>query len=279
MTDVSRQSFTPFKPVTLGRSLAALDLGWLSLRETLHEPRFRLAFHSHENATVNFLLEGGFEEDLGRTTHDVDLDRPLVVAKPGGEPHANRYGSKGARCLLLEVRKGSSGSSSSSGAVAFDRPAVFTHRVALAAARGLLHELRRADGATPLAVEGIFFEIVSCLDGERPVRGPRPAWLDRAVALISDRALEPIRIGDVAREAGVHPVHLAREFRRRLRTSPGELMRTRRLAWARDALSRRGLSLAEIAAAAGLSDQSHMTRLFRARYGISPGAYRRRVVR
>lgn len=261
------------QPVTLGRSLTALDLGWLSLRETLHEAGFRLPFHSHENATINFLLDGSFEESLGRQTHDVDVPKSLVVAKPAGEPHANRYGRAGARCLLLEVRGGSRA------AFAIARPSVFSHDVALAAASGLLRELKHPDGATPLAVEGIFFEVASCLDTERPVAGARPAWLDRAITLISDRALEPVRISDLAREAGVHPVHLAREFRRRLRTSPGELMRTRRLAWARDALGRRDLSLAEIAAAAGLSDQSHLTRLFRARYGLSPGTYRSRTFR
>jgi AraC-like DNA-binding protein len=35
------------------------------------------------------------------------------------------------------------------------------------------------------------------------------------------------------------------------------------------------LSLAQIAAAAGFSDQAHFTRVFRRHFGISPGARRR----
>jgi AraC-like DNA-binding protein len=34
-----------------------------------------------------------------------------------------------------------------------------------------------------------------------------------------------------------------------------------------------GLSLAEASAAGGFADQSHMTRHFKARFGITPGRY------
>jgi AraC-like DNA-binding protein len=36
-----------------------------------------------------------------------------------------------------------------------------------------------------------------------------------------------------------------------------------------------GLPLAEAAAAGGFADQSHMTRHFKARFGITPGRYTR----
>jgi AraC family transcriptional regulator len=35
-----------------------------------------------------------------------------------------------------------------------------------------------------------------------------------------------------------------------------------------------GLSLKEVAAAAGFSDQAHMTRMFRAKLGLTPGQFR-----
>lgn len=261
------------EPVTLGRSLAALDLGWLSLRETLHEPGFRIAPHSHENATVNFLLEGGFDETIGGRSWEVR--RSLVLGKPPGERHENAYGRSGARCLLIELR-----ARPPFGIPAlFDRPVAFESELATAASLGLARELRLADPATPLVAEGIFLELFASLEIESRRSPARPGWLDRAVALIEDRLFEPLRIAEIAREAGVHPVHLAREFRRHLHASPGELMRLHRLAWARDRLRRSSLPLAAIAAAAGFSDQSHLTRLFRARYGISPAVYRRRTAR
>jgi AraC-like DNA-binding protein len=33
------------------------------------------------------------------------------------------------------------------------------------------------------------------------------------------------------------------------------------------------LALADVAAASGFADQSHMTRVFVSRYGLTPGAY------
>jgi AraC-like DNA-binding protein len=46
----------------------------------------------------------------------------------------------------------------------------------------------------------------------------------------------------------------------------------RRLDRAR-ALIRAGVSLAEVAAASGFADQSHLTRQFRRAYGLSPGRW------
>jgi transcriptional regulator GlxA family with amidase domain len=40
-----------------------------------------------------------------------------------------------------------------------------------------------------------------------------------------------------------------------------------------------GRSLAEIAMAAGFSDQSHFTRCFRRQFGITPAAYRQAAIR
>jgi len=262
-----------YEPVTLGTSLATLDLGWASLRETRHDPGFRIAPHSHENATVNFLLEGAFEESLAGTDWDV---RPsLVVGKPPGEAHANRYGSRGARCLLVEIA--AVPEFSGPGAALFERPLVFESELAAAAGRGLARELHLADPATPLVAEGILLELFASIDAESARETTPPSWLARSIAFIEDRLFEPLRIAEIAREAGVHPVHLAREFRRHLALSPGELVRLHRLAWARDRLRRSSLTVASIAAAAGFADQSHLTRLFRARYGISPAVYRRRT--
>jgi AraC family transcriptional regulator len=79
----------------------------------------------------------------------------------------------------------------------------------------------------------------------------------------------------VATEAGVHPAHLARVFRRHHRCTIGSYLRRLRL----DAACRQLVSgerpLADIALAAGFADQSHFSRLFRAATGVTPTHYRR----
>ncbi|WP_323183165.1 helix-turn-helix domain-containing protein [Paraburkholderia sp. CNPSo 3076] len=55
-------------------------------------------------------------------------------------------------------------------------------------------------------------------------------------------------------------------------------MRQLRLDFACTELTRGRLSLAAIAEAAGFADQSHFTRVFRRRMGLTPGAYRAQLL-
>ncbi|WP_157140512.1 helix-turn-helix domain-containing protein, partial [Achromobacter xylosoxidans] len=63
-----------------------------------------------------------------------------------------------------------------------------------------------------------------------------------------------------------------RAFHRATGMTPHAYQVQRRLLLARHLL-RQGMALADTAAAAGFSDQSHMTRLFSRAYGLSPGRY------
>jgi AraC-like DNA-binding protein len=66
---------------------------------------------------------------------------------------------------------------------------------------------------------------------------------------------------------------LARQFREIYGTSPYRYLLMRRLDHVRREI-RAGKPLAEIALDAGFADQSHMTRMFRATYGMSPAQFR-----
>lgn len=72
---------------------------------------------------------------------------------------------------------------------------------------------------------------------------------------------------------GLDRFTLARQFRACFGTSPYNYLLMRRLQRARH-LMREGVSLAEAAFACGFADQSHLTRLFRRTYGITPGRWR-----
>jgi AraC-like DNA-binding protein len=67
---------------------------------------------------------------------------------------------------------------------------------------------------------------------------------------------------------------VSRVFRRICGETLGEYVRRRRVEEADRALSS-DLSLAEIAAETGFSDQAHFTRVFRHHFGVAPGARRR----
>ena len=84
----------------------------------------------------------------------------------------------------------------------------------------------------------------------------------------------PPSLRELARAAGVHRVHLARSFRAATGLSVGAFVRKLRLDWAEEQLVRTSKPLVELSAEAGFADQSHFTRLFRTRTGLTPALYR-----
>ena len=82
------------------------------------------------------------------------------------------------------------------------------------------------------------------------------------------------RLGELARTVDVHPVYLARAFRRSYGCSPGEYLRRRRMEHAVAMLHDDRMGIADIAVACGFVDQSHFTHAFRRAYRYTPAQYR-----
>ena len=135
------------------------------------------------------------------------------------------------------------------------------------------------DTASPLAIEGLMLEMLAwgtrVSDLTRTTSGP--PWLARAREVLHDDPAASIGLGALAREVGVHPVTLARAFRRAYGCSVGEYLRRLRIVEAAHRLEDSDLSLAEIAVAAGFADQSHFSNVFKQQTGFSPSAFRRLV--
>ncbi len=104
-----------------------------------------------------------------------------------------------------------------------------------------------------------------------------PPWLEKARQMAHDRFTERLTLAEIARAVGVHPVHLAREFSRHYRCTVGELIRELRIEYACREISHEGRSLADIALAAGFSDQSNFSRTFKKVTGFTPHRYQRMV--
>ena len=77
---------------------------------------------------------------------------------------------------------------------------------------------------------------------------------------------------DLERITGLDRFALARHFRAAFATSPHRFLLMRRLQQAKIMISQ-GEPIAEIAAATGFADQSHLTRHFKKAFGIAPGAW------
>ena len=104
--------------------------------------------------------------------------------------------------------------------------------------------------------------------------GLAPRELRRLEDYVDANVHHPITLDDMAQALGLGVWTLNRQLRRTLNLSAYAFVVERRVQRAVTLLRAGGLSLKEIAAAAGFSDQAHMTRLFRAKLGITPGALR-----
>jgi AraC-like DNA-binding protein len=105
---------------------------------------------------------------------------------------------------------------------------------------------------------------------------PRSRDRDPGLARLVRTRLEAddaVTLDALARELGTHPSHLVRVFRREYGLPPHRYVVGRRLDRARRLLLD-GLPIADVAAATGFHDQSHLTRHFRALLGTTPGAFR-----
>lgn len=85
---------------------------------------------------------------------------------------------------------------------------------------------------------------------------------------------DPLTIDEIAGVLGVGAWTLNRLLRNTLGCPAYALVTTRRVERARALLADPGLSLKQIAAVAGFSDQAHMTRMFRAQTGTTPAKMR-----
>jgi AraC-like DNA-binding protein len=96
--------------------------------------------------------------------------------------------------------------------------------------------------------------------------------VERARAVIDDDPTSAITLADLAEASGLGRFQLLRAFARATGLTPHAYILQRRVELARRLVDA-GEPLADAAIASGFSDQSHMTRAFASRFGLTPGAY------
>jgi len=92
----------------------------------------------------------------------------------------------------------------------------------------------------------------------------------KVTEMIRERVAEPVTLTEMAELAGLSRYHFIRVFKKATGLSPHAYLSQARVFHAKAAIEA-GVPLAEAALASGFSDQSHMTRSFKAIYGITPG--------
>ena len=147
----------------------------------------------------------------------------------------------------------------------------------------LLQGLRRPSEANQLFVDHMMLALTAHvaqayggLHLTEPARGGLAPWqLKRACERLASDLSGKLTLQDIAAEFDLSVSYFSRAFRTSAGLPPHQWLLRQRVSTAKQLMTCKDLSLAEIAMSAGFANQSHFTRVFSALVGISPGLWRR----
>ena len=231
--------------------------------------------HTHDVWTLLIVDDGAIRYDLDRRQHGVV--RPWVTLLPPHVPHDGRCATgHGFRKRVLYLDTAVLGPELAGAAV--DNPSLPDRQL-----RQRIHQLHQALAAPvhspdPLEAESrlafILDRLRQHLCRRTPVDTHRP---DRGLAgqlrdLLDAHTTDGITLRGAAEVLHAHPTHLVRAFTHAHGLPPHQYLTGRRVELSRRLLLA-GQRPAEVAAAVGFHDQSHLTRHFTRYLGVSPSRY------
>lgn len=236
--------------------------------------------HWHEQYGLGVIHQGAHRSASGRGTVEATAGDAITVNP--GEVHDGRpIGDSGRSWRMLYFDPPIIGnalfdmSEGRSDTREFSRPVINRQDVAAAFQRLFLAMTRGGDNSSAMRDEGLLLALLAGVFRESRDIGPFCATsvpIDRAKRRIDDQPSAAITLADLARESGLSRFQVLRGFVRATGLTPHAYLMQRRVDLARRLIAR-GTRLADAAAASGFADQSHMTRMFVRKYGISPGVY------
>jgi AraC family transcriptional regulator len=258
-----------------GRELGRRELGGFTVCETLYRPDQDIPHHSHEMTYISIVLRGSYTEYCDSKSAEVSLGQ--VIFHLAGESHSNRFHESGGQVLNIELSQAFLERLTHSRGIPANRRRILNSSYALQLGLRLRKEFSEADVPSCLAIEGLTMELMAEIFRDQIVRQKlrNCTWLDNVMEILNDRYNQRITLDDLASSVSVHPVHLARAFRKRYLYSVGEHIRKLRIEAACRELLNSDDSISEVALRTGFSDQSHLCRALKRYAGMSPLHFRR----
>lgn len=219
------------------------------IRERHYAPQLRQARHAHETSSVSLVGAGTLLESTDAASR---LARPGdLVVKPRGVFHEDVYGESGATTYVLEVDE-----------------ELGPYRWLFGGAPAALFTRAILGGDASIELD----LLAALTESRREPLTPRMRELAERIAATD------VSVADLASELHMHPVALARAFRRAHGCSMTYWRRQARVRRAAALLAASSMPLSDVALECGFADQSHLCRLFKSELGMTPLAFRQRTV-
>ncbi len=239
----------------------------LAARVSWYAPHEHMQRHAHDCHQLSLLLLGTLAEQTPQGEERLAL--PALGVKQAGVMHANDYGPTGALMLGIDLPAAFDLQQHLGIGYAWQWRARAVQPVLLQG-RGLLSALWAEELAGD-DLDSRLWELLASMatTGERAAGTP-PRWLALSCQRLQDQSLP---LTGLAAEVGVHPVYFARAFARWMGCAPSVFRVRAQLQRALPLLAK-GHALADVAQAAGFSDQAHFSRTARAHSGLTPARLR-----
>ena len=243
-----------------------------------HSVPRKLPKHSHELPFFALLLEGHYGERYGR--RETQFGPFTIMFRPAGVPHQDEIGPRGLRFFEIELRPSWQKRLAECSATLDTAREDTAGGPLLWLGMKLFREIEFFAAPDDLTVESLLAEILSvAARSPRPESSHTPSWLWRVLDKLKTEHSCRLTLGELAREAGVHPVHLSRVFRRCVGEGISDYVHRLRVRAACEQMLSPETSLAELSFSTGFADQSHFTRSFRKITGMTPAAFRSALLR
>ncbi|WP_104662597.1 AraC family transcriptional regulator [Ensifer adhaerens] len=242
------------------------------------ETRQSFARHTHDQFGIGLIYEGAQKSLSGRGMVEAGAG-DMITVNPGEVHDGAPIGDAGRSWRMLyfdpqviataaeDISQGRSHCGEFTAPAFHDRAVADQFRALFATITA-----STAEGDAIRHEEQLLLLLASVLatGGPRPME--RPATVTAAKTMIDDDPTAAITLADLAAETGLSRFQLVRHFAGAVGLTPHAYIVQRRIDLARRLIDG-GMPLAEAAFAAGFADQSHMTRVFVGKYGLSPGGY------
>ncbi|HGM6995540.1 AraC family transcriptional regulator [Serratia ureilytica] len=241
-----------------------------------HIERYAFEPHTHDAFAIG-TVDTGAERFRYRGAQHLAAPGALVLMNPD-ELHTGEAETPGGWCyrmlyLAPETLERLSG----------DRSQWFTDAVrhdprAAQRLSAILAALWQTDD--PLTLDGLLLEAVALLQPHirtgRREKAEAAHRFEVVKSYLHDNFAEAITLNQLAELVSLSPYHFLRKFKAEYHVSPQQMLMAIRLSQAKRMLER-GMPAAQVAAAAGLTDQAHLTRAFANRYGVTPVRFQKQV--
>ena len=250
---------------------------------SIHDGRqVRYAKHAHETFSIGMVMSGRCTYLNGKTRQRIGAGA-VVVMNPGDAHACNpSHDERWAYRMLYvdvpwltdiqqELDAGGSPRFRPFSTTATTQPELYAglHRLYNVLTDQQSEHLQKHSAALT------FMALVQQTLNPAPALAPRHGLpgLVRAAEFIRDNHARPLKLDEICSAAELSPSYLIRAFKEKYGFTPHAYLTNCRIEFSRSQL-RRGRPIAEVALAAGFSDQAHLQRSFKKFVAATPGQYR-----